>query len=310
MPRKRRVTKAAGRSTNTKDWRDLEQLVANIQRSLAPAAKVEHNVKVRGRSSEVDRQIDVLVTQNIGQYTITIAIDCKDYKKPIDVKGVEEFSGMVADIGANKGVLVCPAGFTDTAKTVAKKLQIELYRPVDTGDHKWRVRPKIPVVFEYVEAAIAFQVSCTAAKPFRLSVHPAELQVYSGAGELLGRTLDVAIDKWNNGRYPTEAGRHEGLPIFDAEIIQIDNGYGELIPVQLTAHLNVSVRCYFGQIQVDRMSGFLDEQTGLTHTNSFVVGAIEPSEIESEWSLLDGDQRPPINPVLHLRGLVGWEASQ
>jgi hypothetical protein len=90
----------------TTDSLDLELLVAKIQQQLAPRAEVLHNVKLDGRLSKTKRQIDVLVRESIGQYDIQIIIDCKDYKKPVDVKGVEEFHGLFRDVGAHKGVLV------------------------------------------------------------------------------------------------------------------------------------------------------------------------------------------------------------
>ena len=77
------------------DWKQLEHLVAGIQKQLAPDAVVSHNVKLPGIQSETERQIDVLVEQKVGQYTMRIVIDCKDYAKPVDVKGVEEFYGLV-----------------------------------------------------------------------------------------------------------------------------------------------------------------------------------------------------------------------
>ncbi len=43
---------------------------------------------LEGRLSGRKRQIDVLVQEQVGQYNIQIIIDCKDYNKPVDVKGV------------------------------------------------------------------------------------------------------------------------------------------------------------------------------------------------------------------------------
>ncbi|MGB7194234.1 MAG: restriction endonuclease [Collimonas pratensis] len=289
------------------DWRDLEHLVANIQRGLAPEASVEHNVKVMGKDSEIERQIDIYVKQQIGQYTMTIAIDCKDYKRPVDVKGVEEFAGMVQDIRANKGVLVCPAGFTSSAKKLAKKKEIELYRPVDNNDHKWRVKATMPAVCEYISAGMSFKISCSYPGPFKLEKHPADLDALSVEGQRLGTALDVAMEKWNNGEYPPQPGQHDDLAIFRDVEVQVDNGYGGLAPVQLTVTLFVQVERYFGQIAIDRISGFLDEQTGLTITNSFVTGAIDPVEIRNQWQKLDDKAEAPIKPVLSIRGLIGWD---
>lgn len=120
----------------SQDFKDLEMLVAKIQKQLAPTATVTHNAKMKGRHTGVMRQIDVLVEQNVGQYQMRIVLDAKDYKTPVDVKGVEEFHGVVDDVGAQKGVLVCPAGFSDAAKARAKGFQIDLYSPVDIDPHK------------------------------------------------------------------------------------------------------------------------------------------------------------------------------
>lgn len=46
----------------------------------------------------------------------------------VDVKGVEEFHGLVQDVCDHQGALVCPAGFTKAALRRAQKLQIALYR--------------------------------------------------------------------------------------------------------------------------------------------------------------------------------------
>jgi hypothetical protein len=71
----------------TEDSRNLELLVHRIQQQLSPTAEVLHNVYLPGRISKVDRQIDVLVRQKIGQYEMLIVLDCKDHARPIDVTG-------------------------------------------------------------------------------------------------------------------------------------------------------------------------------------------------------------------------------
>src|SRR5271170_2068566 len=76
-------------------FKELELLVAKIQKQLAPGADVLHNVHLDGRDSGVKRQIDVLVQEKIGQYEIKIIIDCKDYNKPADVNDVGAFQHLV-----------------------------------------------------------------------------------------------------------------------------------------------------------------------------------------------------------------------
>lgn len=130
----------------TKDSRDLEILVQKIQKQLAPDAEVLHDVTLPGKDGKRKRQIDVLVRQKIGQYEMLIVLDCKDHARPVDVNGVGAFHTLVTDVGANRGALVCPRGFTSGAKTLATDLQIDLFSPVDTDPHKWQAHVTVPVV--------------------------------------------------------------------------------------------------------------------------------------------------------------------
>ncbi|WP_174906272.1 restriction endonuclease [Burkholderia diffusa] len=291
-----------------KEWREFEQLVARIQQDLAPDAKVEHDVMLVGEVTGERRQVDVLLTQNIGQYTMRVAIDCKDYKTPVDVKGVEEFSGLVDDIGVNKGVLVCPAGFTATAKKRAKSLRIALYRPLDTGDHKWRSVIALPAVCDFFSAGISISISSIAAKPFRIGEHPGNMRVLSPQGDELPTAFQMAIEKWNAGEFPVAPGEHHDLPLYEHATVQVSNGYDDLIDVQLTASILVERVRYFGQVGIKQLSGFVDEHTGLVHTNAFTTGAVEPEEIQNTWVKLADGEEPPRKPILAIQGLVGWES--
>ena len=205
------------------EWQQLELLVAAIQRQLAPGAKVTHNAKLIGSQSETERQIDVLVEQNIGQYPMRIVIDCKDHSTPVNVKGVEEFAGMVQDVGAHKGALVCPAGFTKSAKKRAKKLQIDLYSPVDTDPHKWQAHLALPVLCDFRSTRIAFKISCSAPVPFTLPKQFYDLQVFNEEEKLIGTFIDCASERWNEGLLPTDPGAHEGVSVFPG-IVTVDGG--------------------------------------------------------------------------------------
>jgi hypothetical protein len=184
------------------EWQQLELLVASIQRQLAPGAKVTHNAKLFGQQSETQRQVDVLVEQTIGPCFIRIVIDCKDYASPVDVKGVEEFHGLMVDVGANKGALVCPAGFTKASKKRAKKLDIDLFSPADTDTHKWQVSMAVPTICDFRSTRIAFGISSSAPMPMWLPERFYELTVQGSDGQTKGVIFDVATERWDNGEYP------------------------------------------------------------------------------------------------------------
>jgi hypothetical protein len=137
----------------TPDWKKFEDLAASIQRDLSPDAKVTPNAKLIGKSG-APRQIDILVEQETGQFKLRIVMDCKDYKFPVDVNDVEAFLGLVEDVGANKGAMVAASGFTETAKVRAVRAGLDLFRLIDTADHKWRSYVSIPAVLRDYELTL------------------------------------------------------------------------------------------------------------------------------------------------------------
>ena len=136
--------------TSKKKWKRFEDLATHIQRTLAPGATVEQNVRVMGRRSGVEREIDIVVRMKAGQYNLFVAIDCKDYKRNVDVKAVEEFIGLARDVGANKGAMVASRGFSNAAKNRARGAGVDLYRLVDAEADEWRAYVTIPVLVEDV----------------------------------------------------------------------------------------------------------------------------------------------------------------
>lgn len=287
--------------------RELEQLVQRIQKQLAPKAEVLHDVKMPGRHSGRQRQIDVLVREKVGQYEINIIVDCKDYNKPIDVKGVEEFAGLLDDVGAQKGVLVCPRGFTKSAKERATAYQIDLYSPVDTDPHKWQVSSSIPALCVFRSSAISFGLAGSHPAPMRMSYEfYRDLVAYDEAGNALGTPLEVMAQRWNDGEIEWPDGRTDEFNIFGDTVTLVDNGYGLRVPVQLTATMLITSDLYFGQLPVPKISGFKDELRGHVITNAFAVGILDPDEIERDWLKIEHRKDAPVKPVLELRGVVCW----
>ena len=288
-------------------YRDLEKLVAEIQKELAPEAEVLHDQKLPGLKTGRSRQIDVLVRQQVGQYDIKIIIECKDYKRPADVKAVEAFYGLFDDVAAHKGVLVCPAGFTKTAKTRADGLQIDLYSPIDTEPHKWQVRPEIPAICDFRSAMISFGFRTASRCRWRLPQNfITELVAFDEAGNELGTPITAAVEKWNAGGFPDELGKHVKQPIYPTMEVIVDNGFGELMRADIYAGLNVSRELYFGQVPITKISGFKDELRGDVITNVFEVGMLSPDDVAKNWLLVESEDQAPVHPVIGMIGRVSW----
>jgi len=284
------------------DWKDLEYLVAMIQKQLSPDASVKHNVMLDGIDSETKRQIDILVEQSIGQYTMQIVIDCKDYSKPVDVKGVEEFQGLVQDVRAHKGALVCPSGFTKSALKRAKKLQIDLYRPISTGKHKWQVKVTAPVLCDFRSAYMSFGISTIAPKPFTFQPDFYHIPVFDEEGNELGTSLNTAQATWDKGLFPSEPGEHERVSIFGDTKVLVDNGHDDTIEVELTVALHVKQDLYLGHLPVEDINGLMDEHKGAVVTNAFTLGGLDPNHVEKNWKKVEDPSTLEFEPLLKVVG--------
>lgn len=70
---------------------------------------------MHGKFSKTQRQIDLLIEEEVVDFSFRIVIDAKYRNKKIDVKDVEEFLGLVRDVGAHKGMMISTEGYTEAA---------------------------------------------------------------------------------------------------------------------------------------------------------------------------------------------------
>jgi hypothetical protein len=96
-------------------WKEYEIEIANYFKETFPNAKISHNVKLIGRYSKIERQIDILIEDYVAGNRISVVVDCKFFSEKIDVKDVEMFIGMLNDCEANKGLLITQEGFSQAA---------------------------------------------------------------------------------------------------------------------------------------------------------------------------------------------------
>ncbi len=99
----------------TSTWRDYEsQILVELQAEY-PSSQITFNQSKIGRYSCVKRQIDVLIEGAVAGHKFSIAIDAKYYRRKVNVKCVEQFIGLLNDIGVHKGLLISQAGYTKAA---------------------------------------------------------------------------------------------------------------------------------------------------------------------------------------------------
>jgi tetratricopeptide (TPR) repeat protein len=97
------------------DWRKYEREIHDQFQEMYPNAEITHNTTLPGRYSKTDRQIDILIVDYAAGERFRIIVDGKYYSKRINVKEVEEFIGMMQDVGVDKGLLITQKGYSKAA---------------------------------------------------------------------------------------------------------------------------------------------------------------------------------------------------
>lgn len=105
------------------DWKVYERVIASFEVDHADMdTSVTPNARLIGSLSGVERQIDVLVDTRWEEgVSRRIIFDAKLRKRKINVKDVEAFEGMMRDVCAERGVIVCSAGYSKAALARAQQ---------------------------------------------------------------------------------------------------------------------------------------------------------------------------------------------
>ena len=89
---------------------EYEKFTQEIYQELVNAdvlktTKVQHNVKLKGRS-EQEHQIDVYWEYEIAGTKQKVAIECKNYNKTVGIGKVRDFYGVLYDLNNVAGIIV------------------------------------------------------------------------------------------------------------------------------------------------------------------------------------------------------------
>lgn len=110
-------------SKKTNENTDYELFTREVYQQLFQAESVEnidikHNIKIKGKS-EQEHQIDIYWEfKQVGEIH-KIAIECKNYNKPVSIAKVRDFNSVINDIGNIKGIMVTKQGFQKGAQKFA-----------------------------------------------------------------------------------------------------------------------------------------------------------------------------------------------
>lgn len=97
------------------NWKDYQEEVHKNLLRAYPGAEVSYDVKLAGRYSKSNRQIDVLIESSDQRIKSRVIVDAKYFARKIDVKCVESFISMVDDVGGERGLLISQKGYSKAA---------------------------------------------------------------------------------------------------------------------------------------------------------------------------------------------------
>ena len=267
---------------NKPKWKKFEEAVTSIQKNIAPGARTTINEKIKGKSGTV-RQIDIVIRYNIGQYSILVVADCKDWKNPVDIGNVGQFIDMVEDVGANKGALICNAGFTDGARNRATEKGIDLLKVIDTENPDIKLKINFPALFDSrCIKTFNFRLRLSAPTPFALpACDPRYVEIYKQDHSFNDILVNLLAKAWNSEKFPVEIGEHKDLKFIEEDAYTKVNNtfYG---PVEITAGIVVKRKLFFGNIPLKKGQGFINEVTGSFSTKSIEFG-LDVVEIGKTW---------------------------
>ena len=283
----------------TADWKKFEELAASIQAELAPDATVTANAKLLGKSGTL-RQIDVLIEQEAGQYKLRIVVDCKDSKQPVDVKAVEAFLGLIQDVGAHKGAMVAANGFTGTAKIRAGAAGLDLFRVIDTADHKWRTYVSIPALSrDFQLESCSFSISWKGYGAPDIRQDHRFMPIFRSNGSLIDYAGNLVLDRWEDETVPIATGEHRDIAL-TTESTFLESPDGQRFEVTIRANVRVKEVIHFGQMPLVDVRGFKSELEDVTHIHSMTTAPWNFAKISREWQRVESAEQLAVKPVVRL----------
>ena len=293
-------------------WRKFERLAEKIMQDLAPQAQVTWDDRIPGEDSEIERQIDVSVRWTDGDESHLLIIDAKDWSRPADVGDIEKFAGMVKDVRASRGILVCNAGFSQAAHTYARKLGVGLCNLHDAESRDWSRDLTIPIVW----SELTPQVRISAESWFAAGdvvqgddKFPLILSPDDGSASELGSSF-AKIDAfgtfarvWNAGEILRAVGPVHGVRDTRPLRVLVRDAAGIMrwrSMKNFALTYTVEQTAWLGQFRPAQCRGLIDYLDGAAFVASYLPIDEIPIVRDASWDRIDD----PNDVALSIRGTV------
>jgi tetratricopeptide (TPR) repeat protein len=223
----------------------LEQIVAMLHRT--EGVKVETNVFLPPKSGDQSRtrEIDVLLTGEVAGYPVRVAIQCKNYGKPITIGQIGEFRDSLEDVGIppQYGIIVSVHGYQAGATKRAKELGIKAL--ILEGLDESRLRAEIKDTFQF------FVYLLLVVEDMHITTEIADgylaFAFWGPDNNIIGWFSDLIVSQWRNGEIPMKLAEY---PLD----LKLPRGWYQAIDAKLVYPSKMSAKV--------RVVGYLAEMTG------------------------------------------------
>jgi hypothetical protein len=107
-------------------WQEFQESVARLYEQMEGFGTVKRNVFLPDKDTGTRRQVDVLWQIEAKGHLLTVVIDAKFRKEPLDVKDIEEVASLAEAVKASKAVIVALKGWNQSAAEKAAALALDL----------------------------------------------------------------------------------------------------------------------------------------------------------------------------------------
>jgi hypothetical protein len=121
----------------TKAGTEYQELMALVAKALDPNAEIKTGQWIEGPDG--DREVDVEVHGTVDGTPHFILIECKDWKKPVDIQEIDKLDSKRRDLSVDAAIIYSNSGFTKKALRKAERLGIDVVSALAAGNRLVRV---------------------------------------------------------------------------------------------------------------------------------------------------------------------------
>lgn len=257
------------------NWQGFERLAETIYRELHDVADVQWDDHIHGHDTEMLRQIDVSIRWSDGDRERLAIVQVKNWKTRANVNAVGEFASVVRDVRADKGVMVCNAGFSKKAHTYARNLGIELHNLHDAQSKDWRRNLTVPILWS--EQLPELDMNAMARFEAGDKIHPDQVG-FVDLGNVQRDFHSLFVERWNVGELDRTPGLHHPYDPLGPVSLKVTAADGT-IQMRPTAGqemtYKVNQRSWLGQFEPEVCRGYVD----YLQDDAFVVTYLPVGEV-------------------------------